>query len=43
LVFWGKLDRASVLKMPIWKRNHWIDLTIKNLKALYGQKDSGSE
>ena len=36
LVFWGKLDRDSVIRMPIKKRKLWIDMTLENLRLLYG-------
>ena len=39
LVFWGKLDRESVIRMPIRKRKLWIDLTIEQLRILYGTND----
>lgn len=42
LVFWGKIDRYSVIHMPLWKRKLWVDLTLENLKMLYGKKDGGT-
>lgn len=27
--------------MPLWKRDLWVDLTLENLKILYGKKDGG--
>jgi hypothetical protein len=39
LVFWGKLDYQSVMRMPTWKRRYWIERTKENLKTLYGKGD----
>lgn len=39
LVFWGRVGRETVMKMPLYKRKMWIKMTIKNLKTLYNVKD----
>lgn len=37
LVFWGKLDRHSVMKMPRDIRKVWVELTSDSLKQLFGK------
>lgn len=36
LVYWGKLSKEEVMVMPKWIRDYWVDLTIENIKILYG-------
>lgn len=38
LHFWGKVDLQSLYNMSISTRKHWINMTEKNLKLLYGKK-----
>jgi hypothetical protein len=39
LTWWGKLSRQEAIRLPKWKRLLWIDLTIENLKRLYGEEE----
>lgn len=42
-MFWGKLDRHSVIHMPRAKRKLWLKMTEDNLRMLYNTKESGKE
>lgn len=38
LVFWGKMDYQSALKMPTYKRKRWCERTSENVRLLFTGK-----
>lgn len=43
LVWWGKLDRRSAIKLPRTKRKMWIDFTLKNINSLFGDGSTSND